>query len=84
MADKGVVISVSGRKDKKYMATLPDGKKVHFGQRGAAQYKDTTPLKAFKDADHGDPQRRENYYKRHGQEAKKHSAKYFSHRYLWS
>ena len=83
MADKGVVISVSGRKDKKYMATLPDGKKVHFGQRGAAQYKDTTPLKAYKAADHGDPQRRENYYKRHGQEAKKHSAKYFAHKYLW-
>ena len=84
MADKGVVIAVSARKDKKYVAVLPDGKKVHFGDPSYGQFKDTTPLKAYKGLDHGDPQRQENYYRRHGKEAKKHSPKYFAHRYLWS
>ena len=81
--DQGIAFAVSGRKDKKYMATLPDGKKVHFGQKGAAQYKDQTPQRAFKHLDHGDPARRENYYSRHGREAKKHSPKWYAHRYLW-
>ena len=83
MADKGVTFAVSSRENKKYVATLPDGKKVHFGDKRYGQYKDSTPLKAFKAADHGDPKRKENYYQRHGKEAKKHSPKYFSHRYLW-
>jgi len=81
--DKGVTFAVSGRKDKKYAATLPDGKKVHFGDKRYPQYKDQTPVKAYKHLDHGDPARRENYYSRHGREAKKHSPKDFSHRYLW-
>lgn len=33
--------------------------------------------------DHNDPQRRFNYYKRHGSNPKPLSAKYFSHKYLW-
>ena len=81
--DKGVTFELSKQKHKKYVAVLPDGKRVNFGDKRYGQFKDSTPLQAFKAADHGDPQRRENYYKRHGQEAKKHSAKYFSHRYLW-
>jgi hypothetical protein len=81
--DKGVTFAGSGRKDKKYVATLPDGKKVHFGDKRYPQYKDQTPVKAYKHLDHGDPARRENYFSRHGREAKKHSPKDFSHRYLW-
>ena len=81
--DKGVKIEVSARKDKKYVAVLPDGKRVHFGQKGMAQWKDQTPVKAYQHLDHGDPERRQNYYRRHGKEAVKHSAKWFSHRFLW-
>ena len=83
MPEKGVKIEVSDRRHKKYVATLPDGKKVHFGDKRYQQWKDQTPLKAYKHFDHGDPARKKNYFQRHGEEAKKNSAKYFSHRYLW-
>ena len=80
---KDIKIEVSARKDKKYVAVLEDGKRVHFGDKRYQQFQDRTPLKAYKNLDHGDPARRKNYYQRHGREAEKYSAKYFSHRYLW-
>ena len=81
--DKGVTFELSRQKNKKYAAVLPDGKRVNFGDKRYPQYKDQTPLKAYKHLNHGDPKRRDNYYARHGQEAKKHSPKWFAHRYLW-
>ena len=83
MADKGVRFEVSRRKDKKYDALLPDGRRVPFGDKRHEQWKDTTPLKAYQHLDHGDPKRRANYFARHGRDAEKHSAKYFAHKYLW-
>ena len=84
MPEKGdIKLEVSSRKNKKYMATLPDGKKVHFGDSRYEQFQDRTPVKAYRHLDHGDPARRKNYYHRHGKEAGKHSAKYFSRKYLW-
>ena len=83
MADQKLKIERSTRQNKKYVATLPDGKKVHFGDSRYQQWKDQTSLKAFKSADHGDPKRREAYYSRHGKEAPTYSAKVLSHKYLW-
>ena len=83
MADQGVRIEVSRRKDKKYDAILPDGRRVPFGDKRYEQWKDTTPLKAFSHLDHGDPKRRASYFARHGRDAEKHSAKYFASKYLW-
>ena len=83
MADKGVRFEVSRRKGKKYDTILPDGRRVPFGSSVHSQWKDTTPLKAYKHLDHGDSKRRANYFARHGRDAEKHSAKYFSHKYLW-
>ena len=83
--DKGVTFAVSGRANKKYTATLPDGKQVHFGDKRYGHYKDQTPLKAYRHLDHGDPARRKNFFQRHGpaSDAKKHTPRYFASRYLW-
>ena len=50
-----VEVTRSTAKGKKYTATLPSGKKVHFGAKG---YQDFTQL--------GDEARRKNYLARHG------------------
>ena len=84
MADEGVRFAVSSRKNKKYMATLPDGRKVHFGDSRYQQFRDSTPGGEFKHLDHGDSKRRENYLARHGREAQMYSPKWFSMTYLWS
>ena len=70
----------STRKNKKYMV-LTDSGIVHFGQKGNSQYKDKIGL--YSHLDNNDKKRRELYYKRHGKSAKKDTAKYFSHMYLW-
>ena len=70
----------STRKNKKYMV-LTDSGIVHFGARGMSQFKDKIGL--YSDLDSNDKKKREFYYKRHGKSAKKDSAKYFSHKYLW-
>jgi len=70
----------STRKNKKYMV-LTDSGIVHFGARGMSQFKDKIGL--YSDLDSNDKKKRELYYKRHGKSAKKDSAKYFSHKYLW-
>ena len=80
----------STRKTKKYKVEIFEkGKKiktVHFGgvrKNGVpyGQFKDTA-LGLYSKYDHGDKKRRARYFKRHGK-AIKHSAKYFSHKYLW-
>lgn len=81
--EDGVRIFESYRRDKKYVAILPNGKAVHFGQRGYQQYEDRTPLKLYSDLDHHDEKRRETYYKRHAKDYPKYSADWFSKKYLW-
>jgi hypothetical protein len=95
-------IIVSPNKQKKYLAFVynPNTKKtrkIHFGARGYAQYKDSTKIKEYKNMDHGDKKRKNNYYSRHSgtkykikaikNEIKKsngrYTAKILSHRYLW-
>ena len=70
----------STRKNKKYMI-LTDSGLVHFGARGMSQFKDKIGL--YSHLDNNDKKRKELYYKRHGKSAKKDTAKYFSHKYLW-
>lgn len=82
MVKDKLVFRVSRRKNKKYDVFNKDGKYiVSFGDNRYAQYKDK--LGAYTQVDHNDKKRRELYYKRHGKSAKKYSAKYFSHTYLW-
>jgi len=54
---------------------------VHFGDNRYSQFKDKIGL--YSHLDNNDKKRRDLYYKRHGRIAKKDSAKYFSHLYLW-
>ena len=75
-------IKKSTMKHKKYMAVFKD-KTIHFGDNRYPQYKDKTGLKLYSHLDHGDEKRKKQYYARHGKEAEKYSAKYFSHKYLW-
>ena len=72
---------VSTRKNKKYDAYLNDKYVISFGDSRYGQYYDK--MGHYSDKDHNDIKRRINYYKRFGKDAKKGSAKYFSHRYLW-
>ena len=37
----------------------------------------------YKSLDHNDPQRKKNYYSRHGKATDKNTAKYWSHKILW-
>ena len=70
---------------------------VHFGQAGAAQYRDGTPLRDWAAHDHRDAARRRSYFRRHSGVASKAEAlriekrrsggrftpKLLSHIYLW-
>ena len=69
----------STRKNKKYMVKV-DNRTVHFGDNRYQHYRDKIGL--YKHLDHGDKKRRANYYSRHGA-AVKHTAKWFSHKFLW-
>lgn len=74
----------STQKAKKYMAIFDHDKSVvHFGDPNYGQYKDTTGLGLYSKLDHLDKKRRDAYYTRHGKDADKWSAKWFSHKYLW-
>ena len=73
----------STRKHKKYMAVFAARPTVHFGDNRYAQYKDSTGIGKYTHLNHGDAARRHRYYQRHGKNAVKYSAKYFSHKYLW-
>lgn len=86
-----IKIFKSNRATKKYKAIISKGgkkiKTVHFGgvrKNGTPypQFKDKTPLKAYSKYDHNDTKRKKAYYARHGA-ATLHSAKWFSHKYLW-
>lgn len=82
------IFSKSNRKNKKYKVIVKFKSKTkkdetyHFGGLGYEQFRDSTPLKLYSNKDHGDTKRQKSYFARHGK-AKKYSAKYFSHRYLW-
>jgi hypothetical protein len=69
----------STRKNKKYMVEV-NNKTIHFGDNRYQHYKDKIGLYSM--LDHKDKERRRRYYARHGK-ADKHSAKWFSHKYLW-
>ena len=77
---KGYQIYVSDAKNKKYYA-LVDGKKVNFGDNRYQHYRDK--MGYYSDLDHRNILRRKNYYSRHGKDAIKGSAKWFSHNILW-
>ena len=89
-------------KGKKYTAIIQNLKtkethKISFGAIGYQQYKDSTPLKLYSKGNHGDPNRRRNYFMRHSDEPTKkkavnkeirkshgyYNAKILSHIYLW-
>lgn len=74
---------ISPVKNKKYRVILSDGKKVDFGDSRHAQYRDSTPLKAYQHLDHLDKKRRANYYARHNIDGPKFSADWLSKKYLW-
>jgi len=80
MDKKQAIIKVDGvkitlqqaiNKDKKYRATFinPKTKRINnieFGASNYQQFKDSTPLKLYKDKNHNDIERKNKYYKRHG------------------
>ncbi len=70
----------STRKNKKYMIKTNKGI-VHFGDNRYSQFKDKIGL--YSHLDNNDEKRKKSYYSRHGKFAKKDSAKFFSHKYLW-
>ena len=89
-------IKKSSRKNKKYMVEIDD-KIIHFGDNRFEQYKDRTKLALYKDKDHNDPKKRQNYFKRHSGVSTRREAvdkelrlsngkltpKILSHVYLW-
>ena len=56
-------------------------KLIHFGDNRYQHFKDK--IGDYSHLDHGDPQRKKNYYSRHGKATSKDSAKYWSHKILW-
>ncbi len=76
-------IRKSKRKNKKYDVYKNDKYLLSFGDNRYQQFKDSTPLKAYKHLDHNDKKRKDNYFKRFGQDAKMDTPKWFSHKYLW-
>jgi hypothetical protein len=77
----GFLFKKSKRKDKKYDVFKNNRYVVSFGDNRYEQYKDKIGI--YKDLDHGDKKRRDNYYARHGKQSRMGTAKYFSHKYLW-
>lgn len=75
----------SKAKNKKYSVYVKGSngnpKLIHFGDNRYGQFKDK--IGDYKHLDHGDKQRRKNYYSRHGKATSKDSAKYWSHKILW-
>ncbi len=78
--DKFVFEAPSRRQHKKYDVFQNDKYITSFGDNRYEQYHDK--IGYYKSLNHGDKKRRDNYYSRHG-EARFHSAKWFSHKYLW-
>ena len=79
------------------MATVDNGRKIHFGASDYEQFKDSTSVGKYSHKNHGDSQRRKSYFSRHsGEQFKgraiekefkksngKYTAKILSHIYLW-
>ena len=93
---KGTRFEVPKEGNAKYIALLPDGKKVRFGHKDYEQYKDSVPKAMgggkWSHKDHGDRDRRENFLSRAaGQKCAngkrcidiKYSPAWFSYYYLW-
>lgn len=91
-----------GKYPKKYTAivknkTTKKTRVLHFGDQRYQQYKDRTKLNLYKQKNHGDRKRMQNYYSRHSgtknkTDAIKHeirksdgyyNSKILSHKYLW-
>ena len=91
-----------GPRKKKYTVHVQNKKtkktrKLHFGARGYAQYRDSTPLKLYKKHNHNDRRRMMRYFSRHSgtshrskaiqKEIRKskglYTPKLLSHLYLW-
>jgi hypothetical protein len=71
----------SSKKNKKYDVFKNKKFIVSFGDKRYQQYNDKIGL--FKNLNHNDEKRKNNYYSRFGKDAKNETAKYFSHKYLW-
>jgi len=93
---QGTYFTKSTRKNKKYTAHLPTGKKVHFGDSRYDHYYDNVPINMgggiWSHLDHLDRQRRKAYRARHskirtrdGEQAYKvkYSPSWFSYWFLW-
>ena len=93
---------VKGPRFKKYTAHVKHKRthkirKIHFGDKRYAQYKDRTKLKLYAAKNHNTRKRMQNYYSRHsgtkyrGKAIKKeirkskglYNPKILSHKYLW-
>lgn len=74
---------ISPTKNKKYRVILNTGRIVDFGDKRHAQYRDSTPLKAYSHLNHNDKERRDRYYARHKIDYPKYSADWLSKTYLW-
>ena len=64
----GTAFVVPPTGNKKYSALVPIGgvwHRVPFGDRRYGQYRDSTPGRAWAALDHGDPERRAAYRRRH-------------------
>ena len=71
----------SKTKDKKYDAVV-EGKKYSFGNKNYEQYHDK--ISYYKDLNHEDKQRRENYRARHKHDKlNTYSSGFFAWHYLW-
>ena len=75
------VFKPSTRKNKKYDVYKNDKYLISFGSSSNQHYFDK--IGYYYNLNHLDKQKKDNYYKRFGKEAKFESAKYFSHKYLW-
>ena len=78
----GFVFERSKNPLKKYTVYDKNGKKItDFGARGYQHYYDR--IGVYSSLNHLDEERKRRYYARHGKRAKRLSAKWFSHRFLW-
>jgi hypothetical protein len=102
MRETIVRVQKAKAKGKKYTVIVRNnesGKEraIHFGALGYGQFRDSTPLRLYRDGDHGDASRRRSYFLRHSGTATKNSAmkkeraisnglytpKLLAHKYLW-
>ena len=65
-----IINFLKGPFPKKYTVHVKDKKtkkirKIHFGDQRYQQYKDRTPLKLYKNKNHGTRKRMQNYFSRH-------------------